>query len=228
MMWPASPRSMSESLRYGTRLLMTLEVPLLLALIERVLGGPVGRRVPFRKLSDIDRALAGHIMEQLLEQLSVTWSDLAESTLKLVDLELQPETIQLAPLSEPTLSLSMEARLDRDSSTMTLLIPYRSVEPVADLLGADAYDDSEKDPDAADRMHSALGGVDVQLRAEVAAVELAAEQVLALQPGDVLRFGRAADAGVTVFADETPVYRAKPGRSGHRRAVQVLDRLEDR
>jgi flagellar motor switch protein FliM len=212
---------------HGTKLLLNVELSLVLALVERVLGGPVGRRVPYRKLSDIDRALAGHIIEQLLEQLSVTWSDLAESTLKLVDLELQPETVQLAPLSEPTLSLSMEARLDRDSSTMTLLLPYRSVEPVADQLGADAYDDHEEDPDAADRMHSALGGVDVQLRAEVAAVQLAAEEVLALKPGDVLRFGRAADAGVTVFADETPVYRAKPGRSGHRRAVQVLNRLGD-
>jgi flagellar motor switch protein FliM len=30
---------------------------------------------------------------------------------------------------------------------------------------------------------------------------------------------------VTIFADETPVYRAKPGRSGNRRAVQVLERL---
>jgi flagellar motor switch protein FliM len=119
----------------------------------------------------------------------------------------------------------MEARLDRDSSTMTLLIPYRSVEPVADQLGADAYDDHEDDPDAHDRMHQALGGVDVQLRAEVAAVELAAEEVLRLQPGDVLKFNRSADTGVTVFADETPVYRARPGRSGHRRAVQVLDRL---
>jgi flagellar motor switch protein FliM len=210
---------------HGTKVLMNVELSLILAIVERVLGGPVGRRVPYRKLSDIDRALAGHIIEQLLEQLSVTWSDLAESTLKLVDIELQPETVQLAPLSEPTLSLSMEARLDRDSSTMTLLIPYRSVEPVADLLGADAYDDHDDDPDAAGRMHQALSGVDVQLRAEVAAVQLAADEVLGLKPGDVLRFGRAADAGVTVFADETPVYRGKPGRAGHRRAVQVLDRL---
>ena len=43
----------------------------------------------------------------------------------------------------------------------------------------------------------------------------------------MLRFGRSAKQGVTVFADETPVYRAKPGRHGNRRAVQVLDRLDD-
>jgi flagellar motor switch protein FliM len=210
---------------HRTRMLMTIELSLVLSLVERVLGGPVGRRVPSRKLSDIDRALSGHIFEQLLDQLSVTWSDLAECTLKLIDLEMQPETVQLAPLSEPTLCLSMEARLDRDSSTVTMLIPYRAVEPVAEKLGVDAYDDHDEDTGAADKMHRAMGGVDVQLRAEVASVPLAAEDILGLKPGDVLRFGRSAETGVTLFADETPVYRARPGRHGNRRAVQVLERL---
>lgn len=214
---------------HRTRMLMTIELSLVLALVERVLGGPVGKRVAGRKLSDIDRALAGHIFEQLLDQLSVTWNDLAETTLKLVDLEMQPETVQLAPLSEPTLCLSMEARLDRDSSTVTMLIPYRAVEPVADQLGVDAYDSDEHDDDGAtaERMHKVMGNVDVQLRAEVAAVPLATEDVLGLKAGDVLRFGRAADQGVTLFADETPVYRARPGRHGNRRAVQVVERLEE-
>jgi flagellar motor switch protein FliM len=71
---------------HGTKLLMNVELSLVLSLVERVLGGSIGRRIPFRKLSDIDRGLAAHIIEQLLEQLSVTWSDLAESTLKLVEL----------------------------------------------------------------------------------------------------------------------------------------------
>ena len=212
---------------HGTRMLMTVELSLILAIVERVLGGPVGRRISARKLSDIDRALAGHLFERLLDQLSVTWNDLAESTLRLRDLELQPETVQLAPLSEPTLCLSMEARMDRESSTMTLLIPYRSVDPVADRLGVDAYDEGQNDSDAGDRMRKVMGAVDVQLRAEVAAIQLPAEDLLGLAPGDVLRFARPAADGITVFADETPVYRARPGRAGNRRAVQIAERLGD-
>ena len=49
--------------------------------------------------------------------------------------------------------------------------------------------------------------------------------MLALQPGDVLPLDAPADAGVTLFADKVPVHRAKPGRSGSRRAVQVTDRV---
>jgi len=211
---------------YRTRMLLSAEQPLMLALVERLLGGTLGRRVPGRKLSDIDRALVGHVYERLLDQLSVTWSDLAEATLSLTDLELQPGTAQVAPLSEPTLCLSIEARLDRESSTMMLLIPYRSIEPVAARLGVDAYGDDADDGAAGGRVRDAVGRADVQLRAEVAAVELPAAEVLGLRPGDVLRFGRPAASGVTVFAGDTPVYRARPGRSGTRRAVEVIDHLE--
>jgi flagellar motor switch protein FliM len=212
---------------YRTRLMLSAEQPLMLTLVERLLGGSIGRRVPPRKLTDIDRALVGHVFEKLLDQLSVTWSDLADATLSLHDLELQPGTAQIAPLSEPTLCLSIEARLDRESSTMMLLIPYRSIEPVAAQLGVDAYDaGAAGGEESGEKVRDALGRAEVQLRAEVAAVELPAEDVLGLRPGDVLKFGRPAAQGVTVFAGETPVYRARPGRSGNRRAVEVLEHLE--
>ncbi len=74
-------------------------------------------------------------------------------------------------------------------------------------------------------MRRAVGGVDVTVRAEVASVELPIEQVLALQPGDVLRLDAPAEAGVTLYADKVPVHTGKPGRSGSRRAVQVIDRV---
>jgi len=211
---------------YGARLLLSAELPLVLALVERILGGAVGRRVPGRKLSDIDRALAAHVFNRLLEQLSATWRDLAEVDLTLQDLEVQTGATQLAPLSEPTLCLSLEARLDRESSTMMLLIPYRSVEPVAARLDGDGYGDEREDERTAERVRSALAGVEVELRAEVAATDLPAAEVLRLAPGDVLRLNRPVRSGVTVFADETPIYHGRPGRSGTRRAVEVGQRLE--
>jgi flagellar motor switch protein FliM len=59
----------------------------------------------------------------------------------------------------------------------------------------------------------------------VASIELPIEEVLALQAGDVLRLDAPAEGGVTLFADKVPVHRAKPGRSGSRRAVQVIERV---
>jgi flagellar motor switch protein FliM len=65
------------------------------------------------------------------------------------------------------------------------------------------------------------------LRAEVASRDMVIEDVLALKPGDVLSLNAPADAGITLFADKVPVHRAKPGRSGSRRAAQVTGRVGD-
>jgi flagellar motor switch protein FliM len=67
----------------------------------------------------------------------------------------------------------------------------------------------------------AVGNVDMQVRAEVAAVEMPIEAVLALKAGDLLRLNAPASGGVTLYADKIPVRTGKPGRSGSRRAVQV-------
>ena len=50
--------------------------------------------------------------------------------------------------------------------------------------------------------------------------------MLALQPGDVVGLDARADTGVTLYAEVVPVHRARPGRRGAKRAVEVLERLE--
>jgi flagellar motor switch protein FliM len=124
-------------------------------------------------------------------------------------------------VSEPTLSLTIEARLAGTSSTMTLLVPYESIAPVAHRFSMreEAAGGGEEHADAAVRQ--AVGGVTMTVRAEVGAAELPIERVLALRPGDVLRLSPTSE-GVTLFAGDVPVQHARPGRSGSRRAVQVL------
>jgi flagellar motor switch protein FliM len=118
----------------------------------------------------------------------------------------------------------MEARLNGHSSTIVLLLPWSAIAPVAERFG-NGDDAPDRGEEEIRQVRRAVGGVDVTIRAEVASVELPIEQVLALQPGDVLRLDAPADGGVTLFADKVPVHNAKPGRSGSRRAVQVTGRV---
>jgi flagellar motor switch protein FliM len=65
--------------------------------------------------------------------------------------------------------------------------------------------------------------VNVEVRAEVAAVELRLADVLRMQPGDVIPLERAVSRGVTLCVDQVPAYTANPGRNGNMRAVQVRE-----
>jgi flagellar motor switch protein FliM len=221
---PNSITALIEAQPIGTRLMLASELGLVLGAIELLLGGSEPGEVRERKLTDIDFALARHFCDRMCAQLSAIWTDMAELELGVVQLETHLETAQMIPVSEPTLTYTIEARLNGVSTTVALLLPWSAIGPVAERFGA-RDEAPDRGAEEINRVRRAVGGVDMTMRAEVASVELPIEQVLALQPGDVLSLAAPADGGVTLYADKVPVHKAKPGRSGSRRAVQIVDRV---
>jgi flagellar motor switch protein FliM len=82
------------------------------------------------------------------------------------------------------------------------------------------------DEHQAERVRSAVSGVDVELRVEVGAVELPIADILALRPGDVLPLRRPAASGVVVYAGDVAAYTGVPGRNANARAVQIGEHWE--
>jgi flagellar motor switch protein FliM len=209
------------------RILLTAELSLLLGLLERLLGGQGMERPAERTLTDVDRALTKRIFQTLLDELTISFTDVAELSFSLLDIEPERPPAQLAPLSEPTLAMTFEVKLGRASSTMVLLIPHRAIEPIL-RLPVIAAADAEITASTAAAVGDALGEVVVQLRAEVGSVDMSLERVLALRPGDVLRLdGTAEEGAVTLFADAVGLHRCKLGRNGRHRAVGVLGPVEE-
>ncbi|MEA2127745.1 MAG: flagellar motor switch protein FliM [Solirubrobacteraceae bacterium] len=204
------------------RMVLTAELTFLLGLLERLLGGQGLDRPAERHLTDVDRALTRRIFQTLLDELSISFNDVADLRFELLDLETERTPAQLAPLSEPSLAMTFEVKLGRASSTMVLLIPHRAIESVL-RTPEPAESDVELAAGAAAAVGDAMGDVVVQLRAEVGSVDMSLERVLALRPGDVLRLDGATEEGsVTLFADSVGLQRCKLGRNGRHRAVGVL------
>jgi flagellar motor switch protein FliM len=205
----------------GTRMLLSTESTLLLGAIELLLGGSIDGGVKERRMTDIDQALGRHFLERLLAQLTLIWTDVAGLSLNLETVDQHMETAQMVSVSEPTLSFMMEARLGGLSATIALLIPWSAIAPVAGQFAAREDGKGERSEDDEVSVRRAVGDVEMLVRAEVAAVSMPIEAVLALKAGDLLRLNAPASSGVTIFADKVPVHIGQPGRAGSRRAVQV-------
>ncbi len=212
----------------GTRMLLSAELAAVRRLIARLLGGFDDGRRDERPLTEIEVTLAQRILATLVDSLSLTWQGLVGVQLRLAEIETRYPSIQLAPPSEPSLAVTVELRLEGSSSTLSLLVPYRAIEPVAGRLqGSLHYGEVEPaggDEGAGRLVKASLAGVEVEVRAEVAAVEMSIDEVLALGAGSLVRLGAPVQAGVSLFVGDLPLHRAKPGRAGRRRAVLVLGR----
>jgi flagellar motor switch protein FliM len=213
----------------GTELALIMDMPLAHCLVQRLLGGsgqaPGGS--PATTLTAVEAAVARRAVASLVESLSSTWMDLAQVSLSMAGTSTNPTQVQLVPSSEPTLILNVSAAIDGVMSVITLLIPHRSVEPIMHHFEQGAMYGPPSDADHRNRelMRSAVGEVDVEVRAEAGAVKLPLAEVLALKPGDTVRLRRPIERGVTLCVGDVEAYDASPGRNGNLRAVQVRSQL---
>ena len=156
-----------------------------------------------------------------MEALSSTWHDLADVNLEQAGHAISPMSVQIVSPSEPTLLLNISVMLDGLMSIMTLVIPHSAVERIMSKLEQGHYGPALIDEQSAADMHEAVGDVDMELRAEVGAIELPLAEVLSMQPGDVVRLRRPASKGVVLYAGDVPAHVGEPGRNGNVRAVQI-------
>lgn len=210
-----------------TTILLGVEQNLVFRFIELLIGGAATETRVNRSLTEIEVALAKRTFHGLVEQLSVAWNELFGLDLTLLDLEAIVANVELAPPSEPTVVLTIEARSGQSSSTMSLLVPYRAIAAVGGRLSSQYADlDAPAHDEALDAaLEAAIGGVEVIASAEAGALELTIGDVLDLKEGDVLRLGTRAKDGVTICVGATRLYRGKPGRSGSRRAIEITEPL---
>ena len=212
----------------GTEIALIMDLPLAQCLVQRLLGGSgqapgAAGAPPATTLTAVEAAVARRAVASLVESLSSTWMDLAQVSLSMAGTSTNPTQVQLVPSSEPTLILNISAAVDGVVSVITLLMPHRSVEPIMHHFEQGSMYGPPTDADARNRelMRSAVGEVDVEVRAEAGAVKLPLAEVLALKPGDTLRLRRPVERGVTLCVGDVEAYDAAPGRNGNLRAVQV-------
>lgn len=218
-----------EARPLGTRFLMTIELSAMLRMIVRLLGGVEDGRISLRELTEIELTLTRRLFDSMLAQLSIIWNDLLGVEFALIELDSTPQSAQLVPPSDPSLTVTMELRLGETSSTISLLIPHRAIASQIHELSSGHFGDTEApEPDqaAAADVRASLSEVDVEVRVEVASTEMAIADVVGLRPGDVVRFGVPAASGVMLYAENVGIHRARPGRSEHSRAVSVLEQVE--
>jgi flagellar motor switch protein FliM len=203
------------------RALLACELPLLQYCLDRMLGGD-GLSLPQRpELTEIELALSYRLMEKLVAQLSVAWDESVGTTFELMHVDTQLSNVQLVTPSEAVLGLTVEVKLERGSSTFTVVFPHVAVEPILEQLSVGRFGERREADYDDGQVRQALLPIDVELRVDVGSIELTLAQALNLQPGQMLEFGPI-EAGVRLFGGDSPTHICRPGSIGEFRAVEIL------
>lgn len=210
----------------GRQMLLCMQMPPMLQALDCLLGGGAASTPPSRKLSEIDWALSRRLIESVVLQLSLVWRDLGSLELSVGEVDLEGDAGLIVPIGEPTFAINFEWEIAGLQSTFALLVPWAAVEPVASEILSNGSLAQDAHPGEAGAVQRGLAAARVLLRAEIGASMLPVEQLLALEPGSMLRLDARAERGVTLLAQNVPLARGLPGRSGVRRAIKLITPIE--
>jgi len=194
------------------------------AFVDRLLGGegkPMGR---VRALTAIENGLMQRVLQKCCQELSSVWAPVKRIEFRLQSIEANPELARVVGPSEMAILVSLALRMNDVSGMLNLCLPYIVMEPAIQHLGMGTISPRtvrESPTGARAAIERSLAGMPLAVDVELGVAELTIRDVLALEPGDVLRWTPACEPGAVASLEGVPRLAGRPGRSGGRLSFQV-------
>lgn len=212
--------------------IIDLAMPLVFAFVDRIFGGQGSSEgVEARQVTPIEIGVINRILKRVIEDLEATWEPLVRTQIIDIELETNPEFMQIAPASEIVVLLAFEVNQVHASGLVSLCYPFFTLERLLPRLGQRTYDRARQPvlPTRRDRLGplplDVVGPVPVPLHVELgqASVPLSAARRLAV--GDLLMLDTRTDDPCVVYVGDRPKYYGQVYADGDSQGVEICGRF---
>jgi len=188
-------------------------MPVAFAFVDRIFGGKGSSEgLNARQLTPIEIGVINRITKRVIEDLEATWEPILRVEISDIELETNPEFIQITAASEIVILLAFEVNSTNASGLVSLCYPSFTLESILPRLGQQTYVRTSRTnrEELKHKNRSRLGPMKVPMRAEVGRTEISLEEANQLQVGDVVRMKNKVTEPCTVFVGGKPKYYAYP------------------
>ena len=181
----------------GGQAIMDFAMPIVFGMVDRIHGGKGSSQgVDARQVTPIEMGLLAKVVKRAIEDLEATWEPIVRAQIRDIELETNPEFMQITAPSEIVILLAFEINATNMSGLVSLCYPFFTLEPLLPRLGQQSYVRTRRVPRETQRQHNRLllGAMDLPAVAELGRTRIAAAEANELQAGDVIRLSaRATD-----------------------------------
>jgi flagellar motor switch protein FliM len=174
-------------------------------MIDRLLGGTGKNARPQRPLTEIEQNILDTVVKLLIDQLTEIWRGVAGTTFTIHARETRAQMLQVTGRSEVVVQLAFALKVADTHGMVKLCIPAAVIEAVRDtFITASKQTTPQRSEQQIAWLHANLGRVAVPVQVQLTTV-LAASELVALSPGDVLSLGHQAHEPVAVSVGDISV-----------------------
>jgi len=214
------------------QIILDLNPSIVFPIVDRLLGGSresQGDSPTERPLTQIEIRLATRVTDLILQALSNSWSDICDLQLKVVQIESNPQLVQIVPPNEVVVLISFEITLAESRGILNLCIPFNTIESKASKLTSTSWGSHEtRELDDAQKLNlnASLTKANVELNVQIADTKLSTADVMNLEVGDIIMTEAPAELGAAIHISGRPMFRGVPGVYRGKKAIRITETLE--
>lgn len=208
-------------------LLLDLSTNIGFYLIDRVLGGPGTGYNLERDYTDIEIALLSNILGKIAKCIEDTWKAMLELTAELSGIETNARLLQVFAPEDVIVVVELAVKLgNKVEGNLNIGIPAEFLEQVMHTFSLRfARTVKRQDPSREEiKRRIILENVcdsNLELQVIFDQFQLELQDILHLQPDDVIPLTKRVDSDVLVTVDDTPWFTAKLGQTKRKKAIRL-------
>ena len=204
--------------------LLVVESKLVFSVVDNFFGGTGSNeaKITGRDFSTIEIRMIKNVVLSALEDLEKAWKPVHPVTTTYVRSEVNPQFAAIVPPSDMVLVLLFDIELETFSGTLTVCLPYASIEPILPKLKAQFQsEEMEVDQVWAKRLRSELMQTEVETVAELGKTMITPAELLSYKVGDTLMLTADVSEPLTLFVEGIPKLKGYPGVLRGNKAIQI-------
>ncbi len=212
-------------------LILDINPSILYPMIDRLLGGGrEGTPMARRPLTEIELRLVSRVTNLFLRELKHAWENVIELDFSVVQVESNPQLIQIVPPNEVVVLLCFEVVLIEVRGIINLCIPYNSFERISGKLTTNAwtsYSRKQATPQSIKKISKSIRNMHVQMKVKLADAKIKMHEFLNLRVGDVICTQKNVDTPLLISVEGIPKYWGRPGTYKGYIGVQIEETIDD-
>jgi flagellar motor switch protein FliM len=208
----------------GALSVLQLDLAIAPPVIDLLLGGE-GQPGPLRELTDIEESIVGSLVEIVCRELTLAWQPVGLS-FNFERRQMQTQAARVMPVTEKTLCLSFEVRMQESSALLNLAFPAVVANTILRRLTGEWGGRRRHAAESRKRIEQTAKSIGFGAALQLPSVRIEARELEDLAVGKLLRLKLAANASAELRAGGQLLFHAQPVRLGPHRGARIEAAVE--
>ncbi|MEM7645497.1 MAG: flagellar motor switch protein FliM [Pseudomonadota bacterium] len=209
--------------------LFVIESKLAYALVDSFFGGddrPYSK-VEGKDFTPIEISIVRKVVDLAIEDLEAAWESIHPIECSFVRTEVNPQFVGIVPPTDVVIASAFDVELENANGTITLVIPYSTIEPIKQKLSTGFQVESDQTDKKlwTSIIKDQLLDTEVDVKVNLGQSEISLKELMALKVGDVIPLDQDANGEFDVLIQEVKKFKGLYGVYHGSVAMQVTKQI---